>query len=277
MRPSWCHQLKGDLDWIVMKCLEKDRTRRYETANGLAFDLKRHLNNEPVLARPPSTALPVPEDGSPEQVGVRRGGGRHRRAGCSASSSALGRRCGPLTPNGDAIAARNQARSELKRKPSQQAKAKETQMREQAEAQELAARQRAYASDMNVAKQALDGNNLGRAQDLLEPPAAAARPKRPARLGMALSLAANPQRCLVHPLPEIQRDRFAGRLSTDGNWLAIGQCNGAVCRCGICGTRQRMFPLAKASFVSRRLFTHGTSAGIHQLSVPASGEERRIL
>ena len=39
-----------------MKCLEKDRTRRYETANGLAMDLKRHLNNEPVVARPPSAA-----------------------------------------------------------------------------------------------------------------------------------------------------------------------------------------------------------------------------
>lgn len=38
-----------------MKCLEKDRTRRYETANGLVMDLKRHLANEPVLARPPST------------------------------------------------------------------------------------------------------------------------------------------------------------------------------------------------------------------------------
>jgi WD40 repeat protein len=50
------YQLKGDLDWIVMKCLEKDRRRRYETANGLAGDLKRHLNNEPVVARPPSTA-----------------------------------------------------------------------------------------------------------------------------------------------------------------------------------------------------------------------------
>jgi Leucine-rich repeat (LRR) protein/tRNA A-37 threonylcarbamoyl transferase component Bud32/tetratricopeptide (TPR) repeat protein len=50
------HQLRGDLDWIVMKCLEKDRTRRYETANGLAADLKRHLNNEPVVARPPSAA-----------------------------------------------------------------------------------------------------------------------------------------------------------------------------------------------------------------------------
>src|SRR5208337_922648 len=45
-----------DLDWIVIKCLEKDRARRYETANGLAADLKRHLNNEPVVARPPSTA-----------------------------------------------------------------------------------------------------------------------------------------------------------------------------------------------------------------------------
>jgi hypothetical protein len=48
------HQLKGDLDWIVMKCLEKDRQRRYDTANGLAADLKRHLDNEPVTARPPS-------------------------------------------------------------------------------------------------------------------------------------------------------------------------------------------------------------------------------
>jgi serine/threonine protein kinase len=48
------HQLKGDLDWIVMKCLEKDRTRRYETANGIAADLKRHFQNEPIIARPPS-------------------------------------------------------------------------------------------------------------------------------------------------------------------------------------------------------------------------------
>jgi len=39
-----------------MKCLEKDRTRRYETANGLASDVGRHLNNEPVLAHPPSPA-----------------------------------------------------------------------------------------------------------------------------------------------------------------------------------------------------------------------------
>jgi hypothetical protein len=48
-------QLKGDVDWIVMKCLEKDRKRRYDTANGLAQDLRRHLNNELIAARPPTT------------------------------------------------------------------------------------------------------------------------------------------------------------------------------------------------------------------------------
>jgi eukaryotic-like serine/threonine-protein kinase len=46
--------VRGDLDWIVMKCLEKDRTRRYDTANGVAMDVQRYLANEPVIARPPS-------------------------------------------------------------------------------------------------------------------------------------------------------------------------------------------------------------------------------
>ncbi len=48
------HRIRGDLDWIVMKCLEKDRGRRYETANGLAMDLQRHLEQQPVAAGPPS-------------------------------------------------------------------------------------------------------------------------------------------------------------------------------------------------------------------------------
>jgi serine/threonine protein kinase len=51
--PKLINLLRGDLDWIVMKCLEKDRTRRYEVASGLAADIARHLNNEPVLASPP--------------------------------------------------------------------------------------------------------------------------------------------------------------------------------------------------------------------------------
>jgi eukaryotic-like serine/threonine-protein kinase len=51
--------LPADLDWIVMKCLEKHRNRRYETANGLAKDLQRHLKKEPIVARPPSAAYRV--------------------------------------------------------------------------------------------------------------------------------------------------------------------------------------------------------------------------
>jgi serine/threonine protein kinase/WD40 repeat protein len=48
------HQLKGDLDCIVMKCLEKDRARRYDSAHGIAADIQRHLDHEPIAARPPS-------------------------------------------------------------------------------------------------------------------------------------------------------------------------------------------------------------------------------
>jgi serine/threonine protein kinase/tetratricopeptide (TPR) repeat protein len=47
-------QLKGDLDWITMKAMEKDRTRRYSTASDLAADITRHLKKEPIIARPPS-------------------------------------------------------------------------------------------------------------------------------------------------------------------------------------------------------------------------------
>ena len=49
-------QLRGELDWIVMKAIEKDRSRRYETANGLAMDIRRYLSGQPVLAAPPSAA-----------------------------------------------------------------------------------------------------------------------------------------------------------------------------------------------------------------------------
>ena len=46
--------VRGELDWIVMRCLEKDRSRRYETASGLARDVERYLKDEPVEACPPT-------------------------------------------------------------------------------------------------------------------------------------------------------------------------------------------------------------------------------
>ena len=53
--PKLIHQVRGDLDWIVMKCLEKDRGRRYETPTSLAADIEHHLKHEPVTAAAPST------------------------------------------------------------------------------------------------------------------------------------------------------------------------------------------------------------------------------
>lgn len=62
--------LRGDLDCVVLKCLEKDRAHRYETANGLAADLRRYLNHEPVVARPPARTYQVRKFARRHRVGV---------------------------------------------------------------------------------------------------------------------------------------------------------------------------------------------------------------
>ena len=154
-----------------MKCLEKDRTRRYETANGLAFDLKRHLNNEPVLARPPTATYKF-------QKAIRRNKVAFTAGVAVAAALLLGivastwQSVRATRAKREALAAQAQAEAaqanETKqRQLADEARANEVSLRQHAEAAELAARQRAYASDMNVAKQALAGSNLGRAQDLL--------------------------------------------------------------------------------------------------------------
>jgi tetratricopeptide (TPR) repeat protein len=63
-------QLRGDLDWITMKAMEKDRARRYDTANGLANDLTRYLADQPIEARPPSTTYRVRKFVRRNKVGV---------------------------------------------------------------------------------------------------------------------------------------------------------------------------------------------------------------
>jgi WD40 repeat protein/tRNA A-37 threonylcarbamoyl transferase component Bud32 len=165
------HQLKGDLDWIVMKCLEKDRTRRYETANGVAFDLKRHLNNEPVLARPPSAAYKFQKAFRRNKLVFAAGTAVAVALVAGLCLAALGwrqtrvERDKAIQAQAQAVAA--QANETRQRQLADAARANEANLRQQAEAAELTARQRAYASDMNVAMQALDGSNLGRALDLL--------------------------------------------------------------------------------------------------------------
>ena len=65
--------VRGDLDWIVMQALEKDRTRRYESASELANDVRRHLADEPVLASPPSAFYRLRKFARRNRVGVAAG------------------------------------------------------------------------------------------------------------------------------------------------------------------------------------------------------------
>jgi non-specific serine/threonine protein kinase/serine/threonine-protein kinase len=62
--------LRGDLDWITMRALEKDRTRRYPTANALAIDIRHHLVNEPVLAGPPTASYRMRKFARRHRMGV---------------------------------------------------------------------------------------------------------------------------------------------------------------------------------------------------------------
>ena len=81
--------LRGELDWVVMKCLEKQRERRYETANGLARDIQRYLADEPVEARPPSAGYRLRQVRAPAQ-----GAGDRGEPGAAGAAGRAGRRGG---------------------------------------------------------------------------------------------------------------------------------------------------------------------------------------
>ena len=131
--------LKGDLDWVVMKCLEKDRRRRYETVNGLASDIERHMANEAVIARPPSQLYQL-------QKMVR----RHRAVFAGAAAVALTLAAGIIVSTSlalwatreraDAITARHQA--EDKALAETKAKTEATEQKTRAEFQTEQSRQR---------------------------------------------------------------------------------------------------------------------------------------
>jgi serine/threonine protein kinase len=159
------HQLQGDLDWIVMKCLEKDRTRRYDTANGLAADLQRHLVNEPVLARPPSTAYRLQKAWQRNKLIFTAGAvvavALVAGIGISTSQAIRATRAtkGEFEQRIAAQTAQTKAETEQQRADAQARKASES---------EKQSRRFLYASDMNLAQQSLKLNNLGRARRLLD-------------------------------------------------------------------------------------------------------------
>src|ERR1017187_3450498 len=136
--------ISGDLDWIVMKALEKDRTRRHETANGLAADIRRHLNSEPVVACPPSNLYRL-------QKMVRRNKLTVTAAGAVVASLVLGLGFSFW----QAIRATKSERSERDaRIAAEQARTRESEERARVTASEQRARSLLYAADMRLVQQA---------------------------------------------------------------------------------------------------------------------------
>jgi len=150
--------VRGDLDWIAMKALEKDRTRRYATANGMAADLKRHLNNEPVVARPPSSVYRF-------QKAIR----RNKLVFGATAAVVAALVAGIAISTWKTVQARKawretEAARNNERRLLMEAQAAEKKAQEKAPA----ARRTAYSSDMNAVQQALKENNLGRARMFLK-------------------------------------------------------------------------------------------------------------
>jgi WD40 repeat protein/serine/threonine protein kinase len=163
--PTLVHLLRGDLDWIVMKCLEKDRVRRYETANGLGADLQRFINNEPVAARPPSTSYRF-------RKFVR----RNRAIVAAATSVALVLALGTCVSTWQAIRATRAERAQSKLRGEAQdaqiiasAEAKKAKEAVESEKRERTAREKdLYIADMNLAQQAWEQNNIEKVRQLLK-------------------------------------------------------------------------------------------------------------
>jgi tetratricopeptide (TPR) repeat protein/WD40 repeat protein/serine/threonine protein kinase len=178
--------VRGDLDWIVMKALEKDRNRRYETASGFALDIQRYLADEPVAACPPSVVYRLRKFARRNKAGfiiattlaaalviavvglsvsntlVRRES-REKEQALKDKGLALEARERALTTARyqEGVAKENAAAAEKERN---NAAANE----KEAKLQEKLARRLFYASQMNLAQQALDEGNTARVLELLE-------------------------------------------------------------------------------------------------------------
>ena len=162
--PKLAHLIRGDLDWIVMKALEKDRGRRYETANGLARDIQRHLASETVVARPPSNSYRF-------RKMVR----RNKLVFSAGSAVALALFAGLAFSTWSFLRERQANTGEIteRRKAEEQRQRAEAnastaqQQTKRAEAREAEAHRLLYVANMNLAQQAWEQNNIARLKELL--------------------------------------------------------------------------------------------------------------
>ncbi len=218
-------QIANDLDWIVMKCLEKDRARRYETANGVAQDIERHLKHEPVIARPPSLGYRL-------QKSFRRNKLVFTAAGAVGMALLVGvvisswQALRATKARRDETAARARADEAARVAESQRARAeKEAQ---KAKESELAARENLYDADMILAGQALQHNNMGRALNFLNRHQPAKAGERDLRGWEWRYLWAQCRSDELAKLGQHEGIVQSVAVSPDGRWVASGGWDGLL-------------------------------------------------
>jgi WD40 repeat protein/serine/threonine protein kinase len=164
--------VRGELDWIVMKCLEKDRARRYDSAGGLARDVERYLADEPVEAGPPGAGYRLRKFARKYRTPLRVAGTFLLLliAGVLASAwQAIRATVAERAARSSARAAKLSEQVARKRKDeAYEAKQLAEKRRDELAAVNDTLRRANYVADMNLARVAWDENNLGRTRELLE-------------------------------------------------------------------------------------------------------------
>jgi WD40 repeat protein len=156
--PRLISLVRGDLDWIVMKCLEKNRTRRYETANALAQDIERHLEHQPVTAAAPTVRYQLAKFAR-----------RNRAALTTAGAFLLLLLAGAGVSVWQAVRATRNA-AEADRQATRASKLAREQAAQRRRAESLAElnREHLYAARINLAEQIFEQGNVARVVALLD-------------------------------------------------------------------------------------------------------------
>jgi WD40 repeat protein/serine/threonine protein kinase/tetratricopeptide (TPR) repeat protein len=239
MEPHKLSQLvRGDLDWIVMKALEKDRGRRYETANALAADVLCYLNDEPVTACPPSRAYRIRKFARRNKAligtialvsaalvaGTAVSVWQAVRATIAERETATQR---DVVTDAERRARENANQAKAQQGIAEQNEATAKANERAAKANELLARQRYYAAQMNLAARAWEEGDTPRVLELLE----SQRPRITEEDLRAFEWYALWQLC--HSQLRYSRQEVAGlnyklAFSPDSSLIALGGSDGTV-------------------------------------------------
>jgi serine/threonine protein kinase len=150
--------VRGEIDWIVMKCLEKDRSRRYDTASGLARDVERYLADEPVEACPPSARYLLSKFAR-----------KHKRALATAGVFAMVLVAATVLSTCLALwAVSAEKEADQRRIDAEGAEQKALAAKGEADRQREQARFNQYVAQMNLVQREYEAGNIGRVRELLD-------------------------------------------------------------------------------------------------------------